>query len=122
MQLLAHSGPAGTRERNLRAGVPRLSAPLRGRGAELYLYLAVYLLLEWASQFHSFEFLDIALWTPSPAASLILLLTRGLAYAPLLFMAGLLASVFVHANPHSFAGTILTCAAVAGGYTVLAAA
>src|SRR5262245_45057779 len=119
MQLLAHSGPAGTREGALRSSLPRLLPPLRGRGAELYIYLTVYLGLEWASQFHSFEFLDIALWNPSPAASLILLLRRGLAYAPLLFMAGLLSSVFVHANPHSFSGTILSCAAVAGGYTLL---
>jgi two-component system, LuxR family, sensor kinase FixL len=102
--------------------MPRFSHPLRGGGAALYVYLIVYLGLEWASQFHSFEFLDIALWNPSPAASLILLLTRGIGYAPLLFMAALLSSVFVHHNPHSFAGTIASSALVSAGYTALAAA
>ncbi len=112
---------------SLRDGAPvdgfvPLLPPLPSRGAELYVYLAVYLALEWASQFHSFEFLDIALWNPSPAASLILLLTRGLAYAPLLFMAALLSSVFVHHNPHSFLGTIASTALVAAGYTALGGA
>ena len=122
MQLLAHSGPAGNAKETLRAGLPRLSAPLRGRGAELYLYLAVYLALEWASQFHSYAFIDIALWNPSPAASLILLLTRGLAFAPLLFMAALLSGVLVHFTPHSFGGALASSALMAAGYTALAAA
>jgi two-component system sensor kinase FixL len=92
-----------------------------GRGASLYAFLSVYLVLEWASQFHAFEFRDIALWNPSPAASLVLLLTRGLSHAPLLFMAGLLSSVYVHGDPHSFLGTIASSALLAAGYTSLAA-
>jgi two-component system sensor kinase FixL len=115
MQLLAGQ-PHGAKHGKL----SRFSPPLRGRGLDLYVYLTVYLLLEWASQFHSFGFIDIALWNPSPAASLILLLTRGLTYAPLLFMAGLLASVFVHDNPHSFPGTLASSALVAAAYTALA--
>ncbi|WP_088345672.1 MULTISPECIES: ATP-binding protein [Rhodomicrobium] len=91
-----------------------------GGSASLYLYLSVYLALEWSSQFHAFEFLDIALWNPSPAASLVLLLTRGLTWAPLLFIAGLLSSVFVHGDPHSNLGTIASSALLALGYTVLA--
>jgi two-component system, LuxR family, sensor kinase FixL len=122
MRQLSAIGPAGPGHKSTPAAAPaRFAHPLRGRGAELYIYLAIYLGLEWASQFHSFEFLDIALWNPSPAASLILLLTRGIAYAPLLFMAGLLSSVFVHHNPHSFPGTIASAALVATGYTALAA-
>src|SRR5262245_17716926 len=105
MQLLA-SRPTGAEDKRAPAGARRLPRPLRGGGADLYLYLTVYLFLEWASQFHSFGFIDIAIWNPSPAASLILLLARGLTYAPLLFMAGLLSTVFVHDNPHSFIGTI----------------
>ena len=91
-----------------------------GRGASLYVYLTVYLALEWASQLHAFDFRDIALWNPSPAASLVLLLTRGLSYAPLLFLAGLLSSVYVHGDPHSVLGTISSSALLAAGYAMLA--
>jgi two-component system sensor kinase FixL len=127
MQLLAATTPADAGQpRMSRAGArfpdPSFPHPSWGRGMGLYVYLSLYLALEWASQFHSFEFLDIALWNPSPAASLILLLTRGLAYTPLLFMAGLLSSVFVHHNPHSFGGTIASSALMAAGYAALAVA
>jgi two-component system sensor kinase FixL len=120
MQLLAAMTPVGAGKNRAPGGLTRFSHSSRGRGVELYVYLTVYLALEWTSQFHSFEFLDIALWNPSPAASLILLLTRGLAFTPLLFMAGLLSSVFVHHNPHSFAGTIASSALLAAGYAALA--
>jgi two-component system, LuxR family, sensor kinase FixL len=120
MQLLAATHETRAAKDRALGGLKRFSRSSRGRGLALYLYLTIYLALEWASQFHSFEFLDIALWNPSPAASLILLLTRGLTYTPLLFMAGLLSSVFVHHNPHSFAGTILSSALLAAGYAVLA--
>lgn len=121
MHVLSHNAPMDGLEGAGPRSVPRWTHPIRGRGSALYVYLIVYLGLEWASQFHSFEFLDIALWNPSPAASLILLLTRGIAYAPLLFMAALLSSVFVHHNPHSFAGTIASSALMSAGYTALAA-
>lgn len=121
MQLLAES-QTGADQKPGASGAVRFPPPSSGRGVDLYLYLTVYLFLEWASRFHSFGFVDIALWNPSPAASLVLLLARGLAYAPLLFMAGLLASVFVHDTPHSFAGTIASSALGAAGYTALAAA
>jgi two-component system sensor kinase FixL len=91
-----------------------------GRGTSFYAYLSVYLALEWASQFHAFEFRDIALWNPSPAASLVLLLTRGLSHAPLVFLAGLLSSVYVHGDPHSALGTIGSSALLAAGYAALA--
>jgi two-component system, LuxR family, sensor kinase FixL len=121
MQLLAET-PTNEDQKPELSGSARFSRPSSGRGVDLYLYLTVYLFLEWASQFHSFGFVDIALWNPSPAASLILLLARGLTYAPLLFMAGLLSTVFVHDNPHSFVGTIASSALMAAGYTALAAA
>jgi two-component system, LuxR family, sensor kinase FixL len=120
MQHLSAIGSANAGHRSAPAHRTRALHPLGRRGAELYAYLTVYLALEWASQFHSFEFLDIALWNPSPAASLILLLTRGIGYAPLLFMAALLSSVLVHHNPHSFAGTMVSSALVALGYTAFA--
>jgi two-component system sensor kinase FixL len=128
MQTTAHfmelhaDRPLGADGKPAPRGFIRFSRPMRGRGVDLYLYLTVYLFLEWASQFHSFGFIDIALWNPSPAASLILLFARGLGYAPLLFMAGVLSSVLVHDNPHSFIGTITSSAVLAGGYTILAAA
>ena len=108
--------PAGTVLAGRRAFVP---SP-RGRGAGLYGYLPVYLALEWVSQFHAFEFRDIALWNPSPAASLVLLLTCGFSYTPLLFLAGLLSSLYVHGDPHSLPGTIVSSALLAAGYSVLA--
>ncbi len=120
MYILAARTPAGSGQTGALRPLTDFSRHSRGRGAELYVYLTVYLALEWSSQFHSFEFLDIALWNPSPAASLVLLLTRGLSYTPLLFMAGLLSSVFVHETPHSFAGTTLSSLLLAAGYAVLA--
>ena len=101
---LAHAGARGGARPSPGRGVHFVPSPW-GRGASLYAYLSIYLALEWASQFHAFEFRDIALWNPSPAASLVLLLTRGLSHAPLLFVAGLLSSVYVHGDPHSFLGT-----------------
>lgn len=103
------------------AAVGREFAPSPwGKGGNLYIYLSVYLALEWASQFHAFEFIDIALCNPSPAASLVLLLTRGLWFAPLLFVAALLSSVYVHGDPHSALGTIASSAVLAAGYAALA--
>ena len=116
---LAHAGAPEAQTRLLAGSHAFVPSPW-GRGASLYAYLSVYLALEWASQFHAFEFRDIALWNPSPAASLVLLLTRGLSHAPLLFVAGLLSSVYIHGDPHSFLGTIASSTLLAAGYTALA--
>ena len=117
---LAQTGAVETQGLRLAGGHAFMPSPW-GRGASLYAYLSVYLTLEWTSQFHAFEFLDIGLWNPSPAASLVLLLTRGFSHAPLVFVAGLLSSVYVHGDPHSFLGTIASSTLLAAGYAVLAA-
>ena len=117
---LAQTGAAEAQGRPLAGGHTFVPSPW-GRGASLYTYLSVYLALEWASQYHAFEFLDIALWNPSPAASLVLLLTRGLSHAPLIFVAGLLSSVYIHGDPHSFPGTIASSTLLAAGYAALGA-
>ena len=118
---LAPGGAGEAAQSGLLAGSRAFVPSPWGRGASLYGYLSVYLALEWASQFHAFEFLDIALWNPSPAASLVLLLTRGFSHTPLLFVAGVLSSVYIHGDPHSFLGTISSSVLLAAGYTALAA-
>ncbi len=119
MRTLASANQADTGKIRALGDLARLHR-LRDRGLELCLFVALYLGLERASQLHSFEFLDIALWNPSAAASLILLLTRGLAYAPAVFAAGLLSSLVVHHTPHSLASILLWNAMLAASCAALA--
>jgi len=114
---IPHSG-AGNRRAQ---GRPmRFWLPSPGRGAAPYAYLGAYLALEWGSQMHSFDFLDIALWNPSPAASLVLLAARGLGYTPLLAVAGLVSSLVVHQSAQSFSGALFSSVMLALGYAALA--
>src|SRR5690606_21077776 len=70
---------------------------------------------------HELEALGITLWNPVKALGLGLLLLKGIAYAPMLFLAALLADLFIYGADKSIASTIATSAAVAVGYAALAA-
>ena len=84
-------------------------------------FTAAYLGLEWLTRVHELEALGITLWNPVKALSLGLLLLKGVAYAPVLFLAALLVDVFIYGAAKSATSTIATSAVVAVGYAVLAA-
>lgn len=84
------------------------------------LFTAAYLGLEWLTRVHELEALGITLWNPVKAVSLSLLLLQGLSYAPVLFLAALLADLFIYGAAKGVASTIVTSTVVALGYAALA--
>jgi signal transduction histidine kinase len=84
-------------------------------------FTAAYLGLEWLTRVHELEALGITLWNPAKALSLGLLLLKGVAYAPVLFLAALLVDVFIYGAAKGTASTVATSAVVAIGYAALAA-
>ena len=67
------------------------------------------------------EALGITLWNPVKALCLGLLLIGGLAYAPVLFLAALLADLLIYGAAKTPAAMVATSAVVALGYAALAA-
>jgi signal transduction histidine kinase len=84
-------------------------------------FTAAYLGLEWLTRVHELEALGITLWNPVKALSLGLLLLKGLAYTPVLFLAALLVDLFIYGAAKSFASIVATSAIAAFGYAALAA-
>jgi len=84
-------------------------------------FTITYLGLEWLTRVHELEALGITLWNPAKALSLGLLLLKGVAYAPALFLATLLVDLFIYSAAKSVASIAITSAVVALGYSVLAA-
>ena len=84
-------------------------------------FTAAYLGLEWLTRVHELEALGITLWNPAKALSLGLLLLKGVAYAPVLFLAALLVDIFIYGAAKGAASTVATSAVVAIGYAALAA-
>jgi two-component system sensor kinase FixL len=83
-------------------------------------FTAVYLGLEWLTRVHELEALGITLWNPVKALSLGLLLLKGVAYAPVLFLAALLVDLFIYGAAKGVASILATSAVVALGYAALA--
>ena len=84
-------------------------------------FTAAYLGLEWLTRVHELEALGITLWNPVKALSLGLLLLKGVAYAPVLFLAAFLVDFFIYGAAKGVASTVATSAVVAIGYAALAA-
>src|SRR5690242_10758174 len=80
----AMRGFAATR---LREAVPTIVLALA--------YLAVYLLLDRISFLEALYGIDITPWNPPPGLTVALLVMRGLAYTPLVFVAALLSSELI---------------------------
>jgi len=83
-------------------------------------FTAAYAGLEWLTRVHELEGLGITLWNPVKALSLGLLLLKGVAYAPVLFLAALLVDLFIYGAAKGVSSTIATSAVVATGYAALA--
>jgi two-component system sensor kinase FixL len=84
-------------------------------------YVALYLALESITLVHPFETLGITLWGPSRAVSLVLLLTKGFAYSPFLFVAALLSDLLVYREAQELFVMLTADGVLALGYTGLAA-
>jgi len=105
-------------------------APARGMGvraltgwrqaALIASYLALYLLLDWAGMIHPYLGYNITPWSPPPGLSLTLLFVFGLRYAPLLFVAGVLADVVLRGLAAPLHVSLLANLANAFGYAAIA--
>ena len=84
-------------------------------------FTAAYLGLEWLTRVHELGALGITLWNPVKALGLGLLLLKGAAFAPVLFLAALLVDLFIYGAAKGAASTVATNAVVAIGYAMLAA-
>ena len=84
-------------------------------------FISAYLALEWLTRVHELGALGITLWNPVKALSFGLLLLKGFAYAPLLFVSALLADLTVYGAAKSMPSSLATSAVVAVGYSALAA-
>ncbi|MBF0375436.1 MAG: two-component sensor histidine kinase, partial [Alphaproteobacteria bacterium] len=85
------------------------------------IFLAAYVGLDWLSFFHAWGALGITPWNPSPALGLVLLMRRGLGWAPLLFVAQLGAELLVRGLPAPWPATLGAALAVAAVYAGAAA-
>ncbi len=85
------------------------------------LFLACYILLDWASFVHPWAPVGITPWNPPPGLSLALLLIKGLRWSPLLMVAALAADVIVRDLPAPWLPTVMSAGAIAVGYTMAAA-
>src|ERR1700752_4551359 len=110
----------GTGIARRRVGWARTVAP-RHYALVSALFIAAYLGLEWLTRVHELGALGITLWNPVKALSFGLLLLKGFAYAPLLFVGALLADLIVYGAAKSVPSTVATSTVVALGYSALAA-
>lgn len=85
------------------------------------LYVLSYVCLEWATRLHELAPLGITLWNPAPALTLMLLLKRGLIFAPLAAIAAMLANYLIYGAPNGFGAALLMSLSISGGYAALSA-
>src|ERR1700752_2484417 len=104
----------GTGIARRRVGWARTVAP-RHYALVSALFTATYLGLEWLTRVHELAALGITLWNPVKALSLGLLLRKGVAYVPVLFLAAFLADLFIHGADKGVASTVATSTVVAIG-------
>jgi two-component system, LuxR family, sensor kinase FixL len=85
-------------------------------------YVATYVALDWVSFFQILPGTGFTPWNPPPAASLALLVIKGLRFAPALFVAGVTSDFVVVGCPFGIPATLAMEAITATGYTGVAAA
>ncbi len=102
-------------------GIVRPSEPVPAQYALISLvFIAAYIGLEGLTRVHELEALGITLWNPVKALGLGLLLIKGVGYAPILFLAALLADLFIYGAAKGAPSTIATSAVIALGYAAIA--
>ena len=86
----------------------------------LLLYVAGYVLLDWASYIHPVPSLAITPWNPQPALSLVLLFRYGIKRWPALLVASWLAEVLVRGGLEAPLAALGSAAILTAGYTAIA--
>lgn len=81
-------------------------------------YLATYVFLDWVSFIQPFAPFGITPWNPPTGSSFIVVLLFGQRYLPLLFVAPLLADLFVRQLPLPWPLEIAACTIIGGGYAI----
>ena len=84
-------------------------------------YLVLYVFMDWVSYIHPLLPLAITPWNPPPGLSLVFLLLHGLKKWPALFVAALLAEIFVREIPAPFAYLAASSLALTACYSGAAA-
>jgi signal transduction histidine kinase len=79
-------------------------------------FLLGYAALDWGSYIYTWQKLAITPWNPPAALAVTLLVIRGPAWAPLVFLAMLASDVFIHIPDLPWWVSIASCAAAAGIY------
>jgi two-component system, LuxR family, sensor kinase FixL len=98
---------------------------LRQRMPDLWIgiaFVAVYVSIERLTLVYQLDGLGITLWGPAAGLSLVLLLMRGVALAPFVFAAALVADFVVYGGTQGILAPIATSLTVAVGFLVLALA
>ncbi|HEX5802438.1 MAG TPA: MASE1 domain-containing protein, partial [Azospira sp.] len=90
--------------------------PLRPAWFDHLLLLVGYVLLDWASYIHPLYGLNITPWSPAPALGVFFLARRGGRVAPTLWLAILVADVWVRQLPASLPATGVLAAVLMLGY------
>ena len=112
----------GTRASLARRPSPGLHSTARNAAFVVCGYVALYVALDWISLVQVLPGVGFTLWNPPPAASLALLVLKGLRFAPALFIAGVISDGLVGGFPLGIPSTLVSEVIVAAGYTGVAAA
>jgi signal transduction histidine kinase len=88
----------------------------------LCVYIVAYVILDRVSLVQALPGVGFTLWNPPPAASLALIIINGLWFAPVLFVAAVLADVLNGAVSIWLVPALTSDAIIAAGYTVVAVA
>lgn len=83
-------------------------------------YLVAYVGFDWLSFFEEFRGLDVTLWNPQPALTLILIIQKGPAFIPFALIAPFLSDWVIRDFPLNLAGTMAYDGIVAVGYVGMA--
>lgn len=83
-------------------------------------YLTAYLVLDRISYIHGIASLNITPWNPPAGLSLALLLAGGPRFAPLVYLAVIIADILLRGTPAPVMATVISPAVIAGGYCIAA--
>lgn len=104
---------------------PWPAPPLRDAArnlATVAIYVAIFLALDRISFFRVLPGTGFTPWNPPPAASIALLVIKGLRFAPALFLAGMIDDIAIVGLPNGLPATLAMEAITTLGYTAVAAA
>lgn len=79
-----------------------------------------YIALDWASYIDPVGPFNITPWNPQPALAIVWMMLGGLAHAPAVLAAILIADIVVRHAPGGYAVTVMTALALTGGYAAIA--